>query len=263
MKRYYPASNEAARLRNIAADLLRSNNLSIYIKYLSSGEIGEKEVYLGARSQWLYYRFRREDADKCYRFIDKDIGYITLKNIEEEDIPVIKEEFMKTRGIIIDIRNAPSIFSIIHRLASYFVRSATPFAKFTTGNSDNSGAFIFKGEYKIAKSESENIYQGKLVVIVNEESQSLAEFNTMAFQAGDNTTVVGSPTAGADGYVSEIVLPGGLRTLISGVGFYYPDGRNTQRIGIVPDREVKPTVKGIREGRDELLEKAIEIIRQE
>jgi hypothetical protein len=32
---------------------------------------------------------------------------------------------------------------------------------------------------------------------------------------------------------------------------------------MVPDLEVKPTIRGIREGRDELLEKAIEFIRQE
>jgi C-terminal processing protease CtpA/Prc len=45
--------------------------------------------------------------------------------------------------------------------------------------------------------------------------------------------------------------------------FMDPDGRETQRIGIVPDIEVKPTIKGVREGRDELLEKAIEIIEKE
>jgi len=44
------------------------------------------------------------------------------------------------------------------------------------------------------------------------------------------------------------------------MGVYYPDGQQTQRIGIVPDIVVKPTIKGIQEGRDELLEKAIEII---
>jgi C-terminal processing protease CtpA/Prc len=40
-------------------------------------------------------------------------------------------------------------------------------------------------------------------------------------------------------------------------GVYYPDGTETQQIGIIPDIEVMPTIKGIREGRDELLEKAI------
>ena len=48
--------------------------------------------------------------------------------------------------------------------------------------------------------------------------------------------------------------------MISGIGVYYPDGEETQRIGIVPDIEVKPTVEGIRTGRDELLERAIEEI---
>jgi len=84
----------------------------------------------------------------------------------------------------------------------------------------------------------------------------------MAFRAGINTTIIGSTTAGADGNVSTIMLPGGLRTMISGIGVYYPDGTETQRIGIVPDIEIHPTVEGIRNGRDELLEKAIDLINQ-
>jgi C-terminal processing protease CtpA/Prc len=48
--------------------------------------------------------------------------------------------------------------------------------------------------------------------------------------------------------------------MISGIGVYYPDGKETQRIGIVPDIEIKPTIQGIVTGRDELLDKAIEII---
>jgi C-terminal processing protease CtpA/Prc len=51
--------------------------------------------------------------------------------------------------------------------------------------------------------------------------------------------------------------------MISGIGIYYPDGKETQRIGIVPDIELKPTIKGIKEGRDEVLEKALEIINEQ
>ena len=83
----------------------------------------------------------------------------------------------------------------------------------------------------------------------------------MAFRARANTTIIGSTTAGADGNVSRIALPGGLSTMISGIGVFYPDGTETQRIGIVPDIEVKPTIEGIRNGKDELLEKAIELIK--
>jgi C-terminal processing protease CtpA/Prc len=45
--------------------------------------------------------------------------------------------------------------------------------------------------------------------------------------------------------------------MISGIGVFYPDKRPTQRIGILPDVEIKPTIAGIRSGRDEVLEEAI------
>ena len=45
--------------------------------------------------------------------------------------------------------------------------------------------------------------------------------------------------------------------MMSGIGVFYPDETPTQRIGIVPDVVVTPTIDGIREGRDEVLEAAL------
>ena len=45
--------------------------------------------------------------------------------------------------------------------------------------------------------------------------------------------------------------------MISGIGVFYPDKKPTQRIGIVADIEVRPTLQGIRSGRDEVLEAAL------
>ena len=59
--------------------------------------------------------------------------------------------------------------------------------------------------------------------------------------------MVGSTTAGADGNVSTIILRGNISTWISGLGVYYSAGRETQRAGI-------------RVGRDEVLEKAVQLI---
>jgi len=56
-------------------------------------------------------------------------------------------------------------------------------------------------------------------------------------------------------------LPGGIRVAFTGLGVYYPDGTPTQRIGIVPDIAIRPTLAGFRAGRDEVLERAIEYIR--
>lgn len=48
---------------------------------------------------------------------------------------------------------------------------------------------------------------------------------------------------------------------MTGLGVYYPDKSETQRVGLKPDIYVKPTIQGIREGRDELVEKAVELIK--
>jgi len=192
--------------------------------------------------------------------LDNNIGYVTLQTIKNEDVSQIKDAFKNTKGIIIDIRNYPSTF-VPFSLGSYFVSSFTPFVKFTNGNIDNPGEFKFVRKLKIPSKGK--TYQGKLIVLVNELSQSQAEYTSMALRAGNNTSIIGSTTAGADGNVSAILLPGGLRTMISGTGVYYPNGQETQRIGIVPDIEVKPTIEGIRKGKDELLEKAIELILKE
>lgn len=103
-------------------------------------------------------------------------------------------------------------------------------------------------------------YQGKIVILIDENSQSHAEFCTMYYRTITNSVVIGSNSTGADGNVSRIDLPGGIHTMFSGIGIYYPDGTETQRVGLVPDIYIYPTVQGIREGRDEILEKAIEVV---
>lgn len=259
--RYYPASNTPTQLRDISADILRSNSNEIEVTFISEKSDNQTtKLKLYPKDSLDIYHWYRKSNDKSFKILDNNIGYITLQTIKEGDIPEIKDTFKDTKGIIIDIRNYPSYF-VPFSLGSYFVSSPTPFVKFTTGNIDNPGEFTFTKNLEIPSQGK--TYKGKLVVLLNELSQSQAEYTAMAFKAGANTTIIGSTTAGADGNISTILLPGGLRTMISGIGVYYPNGQETQRVGIVPDIEVKPTVEGIRAGKDELLEKAIEVIIKE
>lgn len=257
--KYYPASNQPTRLRDMAGDLLRSENTTIKIEYLEDGIKQTKELQLYDPKELNYYSWYPEPKDKSYKLLSEDIGYVTLANIKGEDLAHIRALFEDTDGVVIDIRNYPSTF-VPFLLGKHLVRETTPFVKFTRGNINNPGEFTYSIPLHIPASGK--TYNGKVVVLVNELSQSQAEYTTMAFRAGHNTTVVGSTTAGADGNVSRINLPGGLKTMISGIGVYYPDGKETQRIGIVPDVEVLPTIEGIKTGKDELLEKAIEIIKE-
>jgi C-terminal processing protease CtpA/Prc len=144
---------------------------------------------------------------------------------------------------------------VVFALGSHLVDKPTEFVRFTVGILSDPGEFSYTRPLTIQPKAPH--YAGKVVVLVDEITQSQAEYTAMAFRAAPETIVVGSKTAGADGNVSRIPLPGGLHTMISGIGVFYPDKRPTQCIGILPDVEAKATIAGIRSGRDEVLEEGL------
>jgi C-terminal processing protease CtpA/Prc len=258
--KYTPASNYPTKLRDIARNLLRTNDSIIDIEFVRNDITERKKIKTFSTAEINIYS-NYQVVDTCFKLINKDIAYINNGSLKREYLPKIWKEIENTKGLIVDIRNYPSDFPIYY-LSSYLMPKSTPFAKFTIGSVENPGLFVFTKSINTGK-KNKNYYKGKVVILINEISQSSAEFHTMAYRVNPNSTVIGSTTAGADGNVSQFYLPGGITTMISGIGVYYPDGKETQRIGIVPDIEIRPTIKGIKEGRDEMLENAIKIINGE
>jgi hypothetical protein len=254
---YTPASNLPTKLRNLAINLLRTSDTIISVSRLR-GEMRDKVslVCYPASKVEPYKRFH--STDTCFRMVSPGIACLYPGTVRNKYLSSLMPEIQKSKGLIIDMRCYPSDF-IVYTLGRRLVFRPHTFVKFSVPDIQKPGLFRLGGSISIGSFHL-HPYKGKLIILVNEYTQSQAEFTTMAFKQFPRTLVIGSTTAGADGNVSEIVLPGGMRTMISGLGVYYPDGSETQRIGIVPDIELKPTVKGIREHRDELMEKAIETI---
>jgi C-terminal processing protease CtpA/Prc len=94
-------------------------------------------------------------------------------------------------------------------------------------------------------------------MLIDEFAGSQAEHTGLFLEAANGTKFIGGPTAGANGDLTNFTVPGGLRITFSGHGIHHADGRQLQRVGLLPDIEVKPTIQGIREGRDEVQERAI------
>ena len=248
---YYSASNEAARLRDLG-------------RYLTRGECGDTKIGIHRGADALTITAKRVSLaindfspgthdlpGPTFRLLSKNVAYLKLSSVKDADAASYIQQAAGTKGLIIDIRNYPSSF-MVFALGSLLVDRETPFARFTEGDLDNPGAFHWNVIESLAPKQPH--YNGRLVILVDETSMSQAEYTTMAFRVAPGATVVGSTTSGADGNVSPFPFPGDLRTMISGIGVFYPDKTPTQQIGIVPDVKVSPTVAGIRAGRDEVLE---------
>lgn len=250
----YAGSNEAARMRDMAHSITNGScgTARIAVDRADGARTIESARVPIANLNAISHT--DDLAGPTFRLLSKDVAYLKLSSIKASDVTQDIEAAKGTKGLIIDIRNYPSEF-VVFALGSHLVDRYTSFARVTNADLANPGAFHWGGTLGLLPAEPH--YDGKIVILVDEVSQSQAEYTAMAFRAAPNAIVLGSMTAGADGNVSMIALPGGLRTAISGIGVFYPDGRPTQRVGIVPDVEVKPTIEGIRTGRDEVLEAAI------
>ena len=257
--KYTPASNYPTQLRDIGTKLLRTNDTIINVEINRNGSLEQANLGTYFRGD-LKIPSRSQRTDTCFKFVTPDIGYLYLGSIKSEYLPQIFNELKDTKGLIIDLRCYPSEF-VVFSLGKYLMPESTNFVKFTNGNILNPGLFTYSKTLRVGE-RNEEYYKGKVVILLNELSQSEAEYTAMAFRVAPKATVIGSTTAGADGNISQFYLPGGIYTVISGIGVYYPDGRETQRVGIIPDIEVKPTIAGIGSGKDELIDKAVELIRE-
>ncbi len=253
---YYYASNYPTTMRNIAAHLLRSQDTLLNITFLRGDSIKSTNLKCFLFKQNIFREEYFTNRDTCLKYLTPQICYLYAGTLKNKYLQDVMPRFMKTKGMIIDFRSYPSDG---FDLEKYLCYGKTNFLKYTYGNLIDPGLFRFSS-IAIRDFNNPNYYKGKVVIIVNAETQSYFAGMSMCLRSSPNAIIIGSTTAGANWGFSRIILVGGIQTYISGIGVYYPDGRETQRIGIVPDVEVHPTIKGIREGRDELLEKAIEII---
>ena len=109
-------------------------------------------------------------------------------------------------------------------------------------------------------SRRKECYRGDVVVLVGTGTQSYAETCVMLLQSIPEVEVIGPPSAGGQRERARLPLTENITVPFSSIGVFYPDGGRTQRVGHHVDEVVEPTVEGIKAGRDEVLERAIEII---
>ncbi|BEV04638.1 S41 family peptidase [Chryseobacterium gambrini] len=250
MLKYLPASNYPTQLRDISRKLLRSNAETISLTILRDGKTEEKTIKTYAYSE---IKIKKEPKE-FFKMLDGNIAYVYMGSVNADLLPEVFEKIKNTKGLVIDFRSYPSDF-VVFKMGKLLKPEPSDFVKFTNTSNSQPGLFTFTPSLK-TQGTGKKYYQGKIAILINETTQSSAEYHTMAFRTAPNAKVFGSTTAGADGNVSDIKLPGNISTMISGIGIYYPDGKETQRIGIVPDVEVKPTIDGIKNNKDEVLEKA-------
>ena len=255
---YYADSNEASKYRDMARTLSHGSCGSVLVELKRGNETLKVKSNRVETSKLDLARDRLHDlSGETFRILPEGISYLKLSSVKADQVAEYLKSATETKGLIVDIRDYPSDY-VVFALGSHLVQMVTPFVRNTGADPVNPGVFRWQAPQNLTPEAP--FFPRKVVVLVDEITQSQAEYTAMALRAAPNAVVMGSTTAGADGNVSRFPMPGNLSSMISGVGVFYPDKRPTQRVGVVPDIIVRPTIAGIRAGRDEVLESAIHYI---
>jgi carboxyl-terminal processing protease len=108
-------------------------------------------------------------------------------------------------------------------------------------------------------SSSQPIFHGRLIILIDGGCISACEDLVEPFKDNGRATLVGEATQGSAGVPYTYDFHNGMSLKISVKREYFPDGSEFEGVGIKPDIEVHPTIDDFRNGRDPVLEKALEL----
>lgn len=196
--------------------------------------------------------------------LEQGIAYVDLDRLLPEEVDAMFDTIEDSRALILDMRGYPHATgrAIARRLnvnhAAFFSTSYQQLAMPLEAGHGAQLAYVdplFPARGPL--------YRGKVVMLINEQTQSAAEHLALMLEAATPVTFIGTPSAGSNGDLREVVLPGNVHVWYSGLEVRHADGRQLQRVGVQPHILAAPSVAGLRAGRDEVLERAQAFLRQD
>jgi hypothetical protein len=190
------------------------------------------------------------------------IFYVNLDNTPMPDIDARMPELAAARGVIFDLRGYPDSNHDILRHLLPGPDTTTAWMRVPRIIYPDRENLVGYVEHGWGVQPAEPKITGKIVFITDERAISYAE-SVMGFVHGYHLgEIVGAPTAGANGNVNRIALPGGFHVTFTGMRVVKHDGSQLHTIGFLPTVPAQPTLAGLRAGRDEVLERALQVIQQ-
>jgi len=265
---YSPASNATALMNKIAWRITRTKNPESRISITRTHKQTQITIsnYIPKSLPAVDFNppYFKYPKDSAFAWLKDSIGYINIGRLQRNDSARCKEMIARTKGLVIDNRqNQDELYGTgaSDIIGALILPTHHQFVRFSSAQPAYPGVFRLTKPSDLGIPASNNPYRNKVAILINENSISVGEFITMAFQMAPHVRLIGTTTTGADGNVTYLPIPGGAMVQYTGLGVYYPDGGETQRTGLHPNITVRQTWAGFQANRDQQLERAIEWVR--
>jgi hypothetical protein len=203
----------------------------------------------------------REARPPRIKELRSGIFYVDLDRIDDSDFTKALPDLERATGIVFDLRGYPAKLSpqvLFQHLIDKVCTSPQwhiPLVRRPDGEGvefkRSPGWILFPAKPRL---------NAKIAFVTDGRDISYAESCLGIIENYRLGAIVGGPTAGTNGNVNPFALPGGYRVVWTGMKVLKHDGSRHHGVGIAPTVPVSRTIAGVAAGRDELLEKAIEVV---
>jgi C-terminal processing protease CtpA/Prc len=203
--------------------------------------------------------FEEPRPEKVAR-IEPGIWYLDLNRINDEDFRRALPDLEQARGVVFDLRGYPSHLSVI--VIAHLINEPVTCAQWhvpVVRWPDRERMEFRFSNWQVDPQKPR--LKARAAFITDGRAISYAETYLGIIEHYELAEIVGGPTAGTNGNVNPITLPGGYSISWTGMKVLKHDGSRHHGAGIQPTVPVERTIGGVAAGRDELLEAAVEIVK--
>ena len=248
-------TNELSLHRNIAQELLKVGDSTVQVSFKRNGKVITRPVELHS---WEVYRhIPKAPAKPLWQEMEKGIWYVRFCQIRNVDtLRRLFYDIHQARAVIWEMRDYPN-FQVTAELNKFFFPAKTMLTEERNASDLYPGTFIKSPYYFTPAGSADLIYNGPLIVLIDEHTQSLSESVAAVLKLRPNTITMGRQTAGTTGNITWFTLPGGIEVSYTGVGVEGMQQGFRQGNGVKLDIPVTLTQARIRQSKDYILEQAI------
>ena len=204
---------------------------------------------------------RAEEDDYVYGRMPNGIAYIYFRFVGSNwnAMQEVLDKYPDAKGLVVDLRhNLGGDFTYAFSNMGRLTDRQRPVFRSQTKNGPAADAFTPWHQWHLQPDGA--FWNKKIIVLTDRYTISAGERATMAFRTLPNATLVGDTTNGAHSTMIGRELANGWKYTIATQKVLMPDGKSYEGIGIAPDILVRNDLKDLQNGKDAVLEKAIELL---
>jgi C-terminal processing protease CtpA/Prc len=200
--------------------------------------------------------FSLENRPSKVQEVRPGIYYVDLGGVSESEFKAALPDLSKASGIVFDLRGY--VFGV-RQILQHLTANTIYSPQWMIPSIELPDRVDMKFELKQWTVEPENPHlKARAIFLADARAMSRPETLLGMVEHYRIGPIVGSTSAGTNGDIIPIKLPGNYTTFITGMKVLKEDGSQHHGVGIRPTIAVARTIKGVAEGRDEILERGIE-----